>query len=182
MNRQLHALRASGTCACIVPHQANRGTYLADNALGVDDEEATEGNASVLDQDTVVLAELVVLVADQRDVDAAETAVLAGNGAPGEQAVLGVGRGESDGDATLVELLDGIAEGDDLSGADEGPRHGNEGKDEPLALGGVVGEADLCAVQARQTIGSRLAGGLDADLPSKVPSTTAVTLKSGAGC
>lgn len=48
---------------------------LADDAVGVDDEEAAEGNAFLLDEDTVVLGELVVLVGEEGNVDLAEAAV-----------------------------------------------------------------------------------------------------------
>lgn len=176
---------SGGTCVCIaglILDLANGPTYLADDALGVNDEKTTEGDTNVLDEDAVVLAKLVVLVADQGNVDGAETAILAGNGAPGEQTVLGVGRGESDRNATLAELLNGIAEGDNFSWADECPGHGDEGEDEPLALGGVVREAELYNTQMGQSVDGRSLGDAEADSPSKAPSTTAVTLKSGAGC
>ena len=48
---------------------------LADDAVGVDDEEAAESDALLLNEHTVVLGELVVLVGEEGDVDLAEAAV-----------------------------------------------------------------------------------------------------------
>ena len=58
---------------------------LAHDAVGVDDEEATEGDAFFFDEDAVVFGELVVLVGEERDVDVAEAAVAAGGVGPGEE-------------------------------------------------------------------------------------------------
>lgn len=63
---------------------------LAEDALGVNDEEAAEGDALVLEEDTVVARDLHVPVGDQRELQVgAETALVAGLARPGE---VGVGR------------------------------------------------------------------------------------------
>lgn len=53
----------------------------------VDDEETTEGNTNILEENTVLLAEGVVLVGDEWEVDVSETSILAGSTGPGEETV-----------------------------------------------------------------------------------------------
>jgi hypothetical protein len=116
---------------------------LTHNTGGVDQEESTERDALLLNQDTVVLADAVVLVAQKRDVDVAEATVLLACGGPCKQAVLAVGTGEDDAGTAGGEVGSAVAEGEDLSGAHEGPGHGDEAQDNPLLLGCVVGEAEV---------------------------------------
>jgi hypothetical protein len=116
---------------------------LPQDAVRVDEEQAAQGNALLLDQDAVVLADGVVLVRQQRDVDLAQAALLLRRVGPCEQRVLRVGRGEDDARAARFKVGSAVAEGEDLGWAHEGPGHRDEAKDQPLLVGGVLGEADV---------------------------------------
>jgi len=60
--------------------------------LGIDNEEATEGNASILEEDAIVAGDLHVAVCDERDLEVRSKAtLLAALGCPCEVRVLGVG-------------------------------------------------------------------------------------------
>ena len=113
-------------------------THLSYDTIGVYQEQAPQRNTLLLEKHAVVLAQLVVLVAEERDVDGAEAAISSAGVRPGEQAVLAVGAGKDHGRIAGLEIGDAVAEGDDLSRADKGPGHGHEAEDEPL-LGGCVG-------------------------------------------
>ena len=52
-------------------------TYLTNDTIGVDDEETAQGNSLLLNKDTVGTRDLVVLVGQERDVDATQSSVLA---------------------------------------------------------------------------------------------------------
>lgn len=106
----------------------------------------------------------MVLVAEEGDVDASETSILAGGRGPRKQTVLGVDGGEDDGGTTLLELFGSFGVRNDFGGTeelrlatgwrcgkngekngnipDESPGHGDEGQNEPLAL--VIRERDIC--------------------------------------
>ena len=116
---------------------------LAHNTGGVDEEKTTERDALLLNQDTVVLADAMVLVAQKGNVDVAEATILLARGGPCKQAVLAVGAGEDDTGTAGGEVGSAVAEGEDLSRAHEGPGHGDEAQDNPLLLGLVVGEAQV---------------------------------------
>ena len=94
-----------------------RESYLADGSAGVDDEQAAQGNALLLEEDAVGARDLVVAVREQGDVDAAEASVLAGGRGPREQRVLGVDRRKDDLGTALLKLLGGVRVGNDLGGA-----------------------------------------------------------------
>lgn len=109
---------------------------LAQGALGVDDEETAQGDALLLDQDAVVAGDLEVLVGDQGQLQVlAETALLAGALAPSQVGEVAVGRDAQDGGVELLKLGEGVVEGEDLSGADEGEVHGVEQEDDPVSCG-----------------------------------------------
>lgn len=58
---------------------------LTKGSLGVDEEETTEGNALVLEENTVVLGNLVVLVREEGKLEIrAEASLLAGEVSPSE--------------------------------------------------------------------------------------------------
>lgn len=106
--------RASDICI-VDGHRANR-------ALGIDDEQCALGNTLLLDQDAIVLAQLVVTVADQRHVNASQPAFHLISSIPGPEAVLAVRAGERHGaGAAVQEFLETGAEGADFGWADEGP-------------------------------------------------------------
>lgn len=67
--------------------------HVPQNTLRINDEKATESNALILEEDTIVTGDGHVPVGDERKVEVgAETTLLAGLGGPGEVGVLGVGR------------------------------------------------------------------------------------------
>lgn len=105
---------------------------LAESALGVDDEEATQGDTLLLNQDTVVTGNLGVLVGDQGQLEVlAEATLLAGAFAPSQVGEVAVGGDTEDGGVELLELGEGVVVGEDLGGADEGEVHGVEQENNP---------------------------------------------------
>ena len=67
---------------------------LAEDTLGVDDEEATERNTLLLNENAVVTGNLLALVSEERKLEVGtETALLAGLGGPGKVGVVRVSRG-----------------------------------------------------------------------------------------
>lgn len=123
---------------------------LAQGALGVDDEEAAQGDALLLDQDAVVAGDLEVLVGDQGQLQVlTETALLAGALAPCQVGEVAVGGDTEDGGVELLELGQGVVEGEDLSGADEGEVHGVEQKDDPMS------EVSECPCEMRGWLAGR---------------------------
>lgn len=106
---------------------------LAEGALGVDDEETAQGDAFLLDQDAVVARDLEVLVGNQGELQVlAQTALLARTLAPGQVCEVAVGGDTQDGGVELLELGEGVVEGEDLGGADKGEVHGVEQEDDPI--------------------------------------------------
>lgn len=106
---------------------------LAEHALGVDDEQAAQGDALVLDQHAVVAGDLEVLVGDQRQLEVlAQAALLAGPLTPRQVGEVAVGGDAQDGGVELLELGEGVVEGQDLGGANECEVHGVEQKDDPI--------------------------------------------------
>lgn len=174
-------------------------THLPYDAIRINDEKSSQRNALLFNQNAIVLAQLVVLIAQEGDVDLAEAAIALAGVGPREEGVLRVGGGEDDLGAAVGEVLGAVAEGDDLGRAHERPGHGHEAQDEPLLVGGVLCEAAVCLGEVSLEadgggVGDAwLEGGwglmqgrlrcvaLRFDLPSKVPSTTAVPVKLGAG-
>lgn len=75
---------------------------VTDVALGVDDEEGTLSYAFFFDQDAIVAAKLMVRVADEWNVDAAETALHLRGGIPGSKGMLVVCAGEDDSTRAVV--------------------------------------------------------------------------------
>lgn len=114
---------------------------LANNSLGVNEEDTSKGNALLLNKDTVVSGESVVGVGNKGNVNLAKTTLLSGDVGPGKERELRVGRGEKDLGTTLLELGSSLGVGNDLSGADKGESERDESKNNPLAL--VLLEGDL---------------------------------------
>lgn len=105
---------------------------LAQGALGVDDEEAAQGDALLLNQAAVVAGNLEVLVGNEGELEVlAETTLLAGAFAPGQVGEVAVGGDTQDGGVELLELGQGVVVGENLGGADEGEVHGVEQEDDP---------------------------------------------------
>ncbi len=121
------------------PSYSSSTTYLPDHTVGVDEEQSTKCNALLFNQDAVVFTDAVVLVAQQGDVDLAESTIPLAGICPGQQAVFAICAGEDDAGAAGSKVGSAVAEGNDLGRADEGPGHGNESKDDPLLVGGVGG-------------------------------------------
>lgn len=118
---------------------------LAQGALGVDNEEAAQGDALLLDQDAVVAGDLEVLVGHQGQLQVlTETALLAGALAPCQVGEVAVGGDTEHGGVELLELGEGVVEGEDLSGAHKGEVHGVEQEHDP------VGEVSQCPCEVRE--------------------------------
>jgi hypothetical protein len=108
---------------------------LAEDTLGVDDEETAESDTLVLDQDTVVTGDLGGLVGDEGELQVGtETTLLAGLLNPGKMSEVGVGGDTEDGGVDLLEAVEGVVVLDDLGRADKGEVHGVEEEDDPLSL------------------------------------------------
>lgn len=94
---------------------------LAEGALRVDQEEAPEGDAGLLEEDAVVARDLHVLVGDELELEVrAEAALVAVGVGPREVRVLRVGRDGEDLGAELFKVGKTLVEGEDLGRADEG--------------------------------------------------------------
>ena len=105
---------------------------LAENTLGVDDEETAESDALVLDEDTVGAGDLGGLVGDEGELQVGtETALLAGLLDPGEMGEVGVSGDAEDSGVDLLEAVEGVVVLDDFGRADKGEVHGVEEKDDP---------------------------------------------------
>lgn len=130
---------------------------LAQGALGVDDEEATQGDALVLDQHAVVARDLEVLVGNQRQLQVlAQATLLAGALTPGQVCEVAVGGDTQDGGVELLELGEGVVVGEDLGGADKGEVHGVEQKNDPVGEGGEHLEVDLLGKLGEGRVGAQL--------------------------
>ena len=111
---------------------------LPDNPMGINQEQASQRDAFLLNQHTIVLCDTVVLVAQQRDVDLAQPAIFFACVGPRKQAVLAICAYEDDAGAAGGEIGGALTKSDDFGWAHEGPSHGDEAEDKPL-LGGCVG-------------------------------------------
>jgi hypothetical protein len=132
---------------------------LAENTLGVDDEETAESDALVLDQNAVGAGDLGGLVGDEGELQVrTETALLAGLLDPGEMGEVGVGGDAEDGGVDLLEAVEGVVVLDDFGRADKGEVHGVEEKDDPLTL--IVRELDVAELASREEGGGRELGSL----------------------
>lgn len=92
---------------------------LTNNLLGINDEETTVSNSLILLEDTVVGGNLLGEVGNDGDLHLSQTTLGAGGVDPGEVRELRVARAGEDGGLEAREALNGLGEGDDLSGANE---------------------------------------------------------------
>lgn len=121
----------------LVDVTANGGVVdarLLEDSFRVDDEGATESDASILNEHTVVTGEAVVGVSNQGDGNTTETTVGSRGVVPSVKSILRIGGSVEKLSTLVAELLQLLVEGDDLSGAHEGECHGDERKNDPLAL------------------------------------------------
>ena len=89
---------------------------LAERSLGVDQEQAAEGDTGVLDQDVVGARDGQVLVGDELEVEVgAEPALVARGVGPREVRVLRVGRDGKDLGVERGKVGELVVEGEDLS-------------------------------------------------------------------
>lgn len=86
----------------------------------VNDKEASQGMATGLQIDAIVLANLMRQIGEQGNLDVAQTAFLAGRVNPGQMREMGVYTDANHLGVDLPELGDAIGEGNDLRGADKG--------------------------------------------------------------
>lgn len=76
--------------------------------------------AILLNEDTILLGDFVAKVGNQGELDLTKTSLLAGSVDPCKVNELGVNRATQDLNAGLLEVLNLVAELNDLSGAHEG--------------------------------------------------------------
>src|SRR5512135_3181323 len=117
-----------------------------DDAVGVDEEEAAQGDLPVLGEDAVFLGELLAEVLEERVREALDAALLAALLGPREVAVFRVDGGAEDLGAELFELAEAVREREDLGRADEREVERVEEEDDPLppvVREAVVGEAPV---------------------------------------
>ena len=138
---------------------------VTDLLVGIDQEQTAE-RLSVVHSRLIFVEHSVRLhgvsghVRQQRNVDqTAQTTLRASCLQPAQMRVRGVTGDSEHNRIDGVELIRGIAVGEELRGADEGPVHGVEQQDNPLALVGVKGHigegvVSLSAVEAK--VGSSL--------------------------
>lgn len=120
-------------------------TYLSDDTVGVDDKQSTQRNTLLFNQDTIVLAQLVILVAQQWNVYLAQSAVSPARICPRQQTVFAIGACKDDLCAPRCKVAGALAEGDDLGRTYKGPGHGHEAEDEPLFRRRELCQAQVCA-------------------------------------
>lgn len=105
---------------------------LSEDALGVDDEQAAQGNALFLDEDAVAARNLLRSVGDKGKLQVrTQAALLSGLLNPGEVGEVRVGGNAEHGGVDGAEALEGVVVLDDLGRADEGEVHGVEEEDDP---------------------------------------------------
>lgn len=91
------------------------------NTLGVDDEETTEGDTLFLDQDTVIFGDFHVSIRKKGQPEiGAKTTLLTRLVCPRKVRVLRVGGDGKDLGVELLELGEGIIEGEDFRWTNEG--------------------------------------------------------------
>ena len=116
-----------------------------DDTIWVDDGGTTEGVAGIAHVPAVLLADLATEVADERVLHRTETTLLAGSVDPGEVGEDGVDGKANDLAVDGLELVIGLAEGDDLGRADEGEVERVGEEDQPLAL--VLAQLNILEVK-----------------------------------
>lgn len=108
---------------------------LAEDAVGVDDEETTQSDTLLLNQDAVAARDLLGSIGDEGQLQVgAEATLLARLLHPGEVREGGVGRDTEDGGVDGLEALESVVVLDDLGGAHKGEVHGVEEEDDPVWL------------------------------------------------
>jgi hypothetical protein len=91
------------------------------DTLRVDDEKSTEGDTTLLDEDAVISGDFHVTVCKERQPEIwTEATLLTGLVSPRKVGILGVGGHSKDLSIELLELGEGIIEGEDLRWADKG--------------------------------------------------------------
>ena len=118
--------------------------YLSQDSFGINQEQPSQRNPLLFNQHAIPSAEVVALIAQQRQWHVSQTAILFRRIVPRQQTVLGVCGGEDDRAAACTEVWECVSEGDDFRGTDKGPSHGDEAEEEPLVGGGEGGEGDFC--------------------------------------
>ena len=101
------------------PHRQVVHGDLAQHLLVVDDEEAAQRVAHVLEVDAVVDGDLVRQVGEQRDLQLAQPSLGAGGVDPGQVGEVRVHRGGHHLRVQSLELCQPVVEGQDLRRADE---------------------------------------------------------------
>jgi hypothetical protein len=125
---------------------------VAQDAFGVDDEEAAQRDALVLDEHAVVARDALRHVGRERVLEALDAALVARRLEPGAVREGRVGRDADDFRADALEVLVAVAERGQLRRADEGEVERVEEQHEPLAR--VVRELDVL-VQLLDVLGRR---------------------------
>ena len=93
---------------------------LPEHTLGIDDEQTTEGDTGILKEDIVVPSDLLGEVRQQGVLQLTQSSVLALQIRPCQVAKVRVDGDTNHFCVNILELLDSVAERDDLSGTDEG--------------------------------------------------------------
>ena len=114
---------------------------MSDHALGIDDEQAAQGDAGRLIENLIGRSDLLFQIRHQGVSDIAKTTIFAIGLNPGQVAELAVNGNTKNLGVAAGEISVAIAECRDLGGADEGEIEGIEEKHHVLAA--VVGKADL---------------------------------------
>lgn len=112
---------------CLIHRSSHRQIVhcdLAQHTGLVNDEEASQGMATGLQIDTIVLANLMRQIGEQGDLDVAQPAFLAGRVNPGQMGEMRVDTDANHLGVDLPEFGDAIGEGNDLRGADKGAGRG----------------------------------------------------------
>jgi hypothetical protein len=161
----LEGLKEAEGLVDVAAHGKIVNSDLAEVLLGVNDEDAAEGDTVVLtllNENSVVLGDLLGEIGQDGDVHLAKATLLALLVGPGQVRELAVDGGSDDLATEVLELLSAVGVLDDLRGANEGEVERVEEQDNPLSL--VVGQADrLEGAVGHQRISGELRSGLADD-------------------
>ena len=127
-----------------------------DHTIGIDDEQATQSDASVLVEHVVSRSDLFLEVGNEGVSDVAQAALVAGGLDPGEVAELAVHRNAEHFGVLAGEICIAVAECSDLRGAHEGEVERVEEQHHVLAA--VLRQGDLFEFLVNHCSGGEIGG------------------------
>ena len=109
-------------------------TNLLHKSFTINDKHRSETYTLFFNKHTVVPANLVGCVTQQRDIDVTQTTILARYILPMPQRMFGVDRNEGNAAVSVTEFIIAVLEGNDLSRTDKGESAGYEEQEQPRCV------------------------------------------------